>query len=92
MYRFAAEEPVLAGDYNSDGLVDAVDYTVWRDAYDSASSDLAADGDGSGVIDPADYTIWAVNYGASDSQPAAVPEPTAILIAIAATLAGLRRQ
>lgn len=92
MYRFAAEEPVLAGDYNGDGLVDAVDYTVWRDAYDSASSDLAADGDGSGVIDPADYAIWAAKYGASGTQPTAVPEPTAIVIAIAATLAGLRRQ
>ena len=92
MYRFAVEEPVLIGDYNGDRLVDTADYTVWRDAYDSASTNLAADGDGSGVIDLADYTVWATNFGASDSQPAAVPEPTAIVLAIAATLARLRRQ
>lgn len=73
--------PILAGDYNDDGLVDAIDYAVWRDAL---GSDLeAADGDGSGEVDAADFAIWAANYGASSSPEslaasavASLPEPT----------------
>jgi hypothetical protein len=92
MYRFAALEPVLAGDYNGDGFVDAADYTVWRDAYDSGSTNLAADGDGSGAIGPGDYTVWASNFGASNSEPAAVPEPTMIVLAIGAMLTAAHRK
>lgn len=66
----------LAGDYNADGLIDAADYTLWRDG------DPAADGDGDGTVDADDYALWANNYGAGDSSPtAAVPEPAALLLA-----------
>lgn len=67
----------LSGDFNQDGLVDAVDYTVWRD--------------GLGVeYTPSDYTLWANNYGAGGSStPAvAVPEPMGGVIALAACFAG----
>ena len=37
--------PSLAGDYNGDGVVDAADYTVWRDTFGQTGADLAADGD-----------------------------------------------
>ncbi|TWT77751.1 hypothetical protein Pla123a_15470 [Posidoniimonas polymericola] len=79
----------LAGDYNSDGVVDAADYTLWRDG------DLSADGDGSGVVDSEDYNIWVANYGASTAAPGAgvtTPEPTAIAMLLVATLPGLRRR
>src|SRR5262249_14859890 len=39
--------PVRSGDYNGDGVVDAADYTFWRDRV--GSTDLRADGDGNGV-------------------------------------------
>lgn len=60
--------PTLEGDYNSDGVVDAADYTVWRDG--NSPDDTQAG-----------YDVWAANYGASN-QPAAasVPEPTSVLI------------
>lgn len=40
------------GDYNSDGTVDAADYTVYRDGLGTTYA-------------PADYDVWAANYGAS---------------------------
>jgi hypothetical protein len=58
---------LLSGDYNQHGIVDAADYTVWRDTLGS-TSDLRADGDitgaAAGVVDLADYNIWKANFGA----------------------------
>ena len=31
------EAAILAGDYNNDGIVDAADYTVWRDSLESGT-------------------------------------------------------
>jgi hypothetical protein len=63
---FESVVPQLAGDYNGDDVVDAADYTVWRDTLGS-TSDLRANGDntgaGAGVIDQADYTAWLNNFG-----------------------------
>ena len=70
---------VLAGDYNHNGVVDAADYTVWKDHFGS-TSDLDADGSGNGVIDAADYTVWKDNFGAvasATSRFQSVPEPAA---------------
>ncbi|TWT92889.1 hypothetical protein Pla108_40290 [Botrimarina colliarenosi] len=64
--------PELEGDYNGDGMVDAADYTVWRDG-DSADSTQAG------------YDLWAANYGATpgsgpaEGATAAVPEPTTLV-------------
>ncbi|MCA9241356.1 MAG: hypothetical protein KDA37_14195, partial [Planctomycetales bacterium] len=52
---------VLEGDYNSDGIVDYGDYTVWSSAYGTSNS--AADGNGDGVVNSADYSIWRDNMG-----------------------------
>ena len=85
----SAVVPPLAGDYNDDGVVDAADYTAWRDSLGS-SSDLAADGNDNGVIDPGDYTVWENNFGATSSASAsAVPEPTAAVLLAAGLLAGV---
>ena len=66
----------LAGDYNADGVVDAADYTVWRDGGSPDSSQ-------------AGYQLWADNYGAAAaSSAAAVPEP-ASAFAVAVGLASL---
>lgn len=52
------------GDYNRDGLVNAADYTVWRDALgQTVTPGVGADGDGSGTIDAADYAIWRNHLG-----------------------------
>jgi hypothetical protein len=61
-----AAPPVLTGDYNSNGIVDAADYTVWRDTLGS-TTDLRANGDNTGAsagkIDTADYLAWKSNLG-----------------------------
>jgi hypothetical protein len=78
----------LPGDYNSDGFVDAADYTVWRDSLGSTGVDLTADGNGDELVDAADYHVWRSNYGNSlmntastsglTSNAASVPEPSAL--------------
>lgn len=98
MYRLDVAVTSLAvpGDYTGDGLVDAADYTRWRDTLGS-TADLAADGNGSGAVDPADYGIWASAYGSASpgaaTQPfEAVPEPGALgLAATSLFLAKFRR-
>lgn len=75
-------DQLLPGDFNQDGIVDAADYTVWRDGYLSSLLGHPADADGDGVVDSDDYDIWAANYGATlGPVSAAVPEPSALLVA-----------
>ena len=59
--------PVLLGDYNRDGKVDAVDYTVCRDQKGSRVDPpgSGADGNADGVVDKADEAIWRANFGRS---------------------------
>ena len=66
----------IRGDYNSDGVVNAADYTVWRDGL---GDDYVA----------GDYAPWAAHYGAvrpTDPGAYAIPEPSAIT-ALAMTIA-----
>ncbi|MEQ8848011.1 hypothetical protein [Botrimarina sp.] len=70
-----------AGDYNQDGVVDAADYTIWRDA--AAGVRLGGDGDGNGAVDAVDYSIWEASYGVLGVGPVllsrhTVPEPSAM--------------
>ncbi len=59
----------LPGDYNFNGVVDAADYSVWRNTVGSAN-DLRADGSSEtmpgvpdGVVDAFDYAWWKANFG-----------------------------
>jgi hypothetical protein len=71
----------VPGDYNGDSLVDAADYTMWRDTLGQTGTGLAADGDNSGTIDELDFEFWKLSYGmgtggaGSATEFAAVPEP-----------------
>jgi rhamnogalacturonan endolyase len=53
---------LLPGDYNNDRVVDAADYSVWRDTLGS-TIDLRADGDQNGTVGPEDYALWKQNFG-----------------------------
>lgn len=77
----------LPGDYNNNGVVDAADYTVWRDLEGQTGYGLAADGDANGVVDQDDYDLWASLFGADNDLAVAVatPEPSAALLCVAAT-------
>jgi hypothetical protein len=59
------------GDYNANGVVDAADYTIWRDTLgqSAAPPGSGADGDADGTIDPGDYDFWRSRFG--DAVPGA---------------------
>ncbi|QDT70073.1 Matrixin [Planctomycetes bacterium MalM25] len=81
--------PELLGDFNSDGVVDAGDYTVWRDTLGSlVSAYTGADHNGDGQVNSADYTLWRDNFGATLGAAVAVPEPAAA-VPVALLLLGI---
>jgi hypothetical protein len=67
----------LLGDFNGDHIVDAADYTVWRNGLGSTYSQ-------------ADYDIWKMHFGESNGPGSAgsatVPEPSGLLLTIAAIM------
>jgi mannan endo-1,4-beta-mannosidase len=80
------------GDFSRDGIVNAADYSIWRDTMGQTGTGLAADGNANNQIDVGDYDIWRANFGNSASGTAtgsAVPEPTSILLLGIAIIAGL---
>jgi hypothetical protein len=85
-------QSVASGDYNHNGIVDAADYTIWRDTLNS-STDRRANGDDTGPsmngIDQADYLVWKNHFGQSGSgafSSTQVPEPSAIILLLAGAI------
>jgi hypothetical protein len=84
-----APTPVLPGDFNSDGVVDAGDYVLWRKGLDTAYT-------------LADYDVWRAHFGESTGSntgsslrsATSVPEPGTLLLSLilAGHLCGCRRQ
>jgi pectate lyase len=84
-------EPILLGDYNGNGVVDAADYTVWRD---HLGTDFNLNGNGdeaggsAGIVDQADYLAWKNNFGATTPggsgalSKSTVPEPSSVVMLI----------
>ena len=74
----------LPGDFNRDQIVDAADFTVWRDSVGQTGTELAADGDENNTVDAADYELWVSNFGRSEAggagSLATVPEPTSSML------------
>ena len=95
----------IPGDYNGDLLVNAADYTVWRNTLgQSVAAGEGADGDRDAMVDIDDYLIWKETYGlfvggsgaANLDLGSNVPEPsTALLLLIgsaAAIVSAARRR
>ncbi|MGI9457669.1 MAG: hypothetical protein ACR2NU_13980, partial [Aeoliella sp.] len=79
----------VLGDYNHDNIVDAADYTVWRDSRGQTGAALAADGDRDGEVNEGDYSVWKTNFGAvapsaASAKSANVPEPAAVYLVLLA--------
>jgi hypothetical protein len=86
----------LQGDYNGDGFVDAVDYTVWRNNLGAGDeSSINDNGDGLNGVDANDYTLWKSQYGegtppgAGAGGIAPVPEPTSVVLLLAGVVGAL---
>jgi GH25 family lysozyme M1 (1,4-beta-N-acetylmuramidase) len=80
----------LAGDYNGDNVVNAADYTEWRNTMgQTVKVGTGADGNLDGVIDAEDYEVWKSGFG----NPAAgigaattttIPEPGSFILVVLA--------
>lgn len=81
--KLSIASAALTGDYDHNGVVDAGDYTVWRDELGDTGGGLAADGNGDNVVNAADYSLWVSNFGhtaagsgSGSLATASVPEPS----------------
>lgn len=74
----------VPGDYNSNGVVDGADYTLWR-----KGSPLANEADTPGVVDDADYAQWRARFGNTSGSGlggGAVPEPAGAILLLCGLL------
>lgn len=90
--------PTLAGDYNNDGLVNAADYTVFRDNENQPVT-LPNETVTPGTVSSEDYTEWAINFGQTLNAPyptapagpaTSIPEPAALGLVLLGGLSVLR--
>jgi T5SS/PEP-CTERM-associated repeat protein len=81
------------GDYNQNGIVDAADYTVWRNTLGQTGTGLLADGNSNDEIDTGDYGMWKQHFGetagggSAGASPSHVPEPASSMLLVLAALA-----
>ena len=98
--RLEVLSALLTGDYNQNGVVDADDYTVWRD---NLGANIALPNEDPsqtpGWVSPEDYDVWKTHFGdmagsgsgATAGLPnseSAVPEPAAGVFATVCLLFG----
>jgi hypothetical protein len=73
----ASAAPVLDGDYNEDGVVDAADYVLWRKIPSAFGGD------------PAGYDAWRANFAepvAGRGESGGVPEPASLILSTVAAI------
>src|SRR6476660_8150661 len=75
----AGRSPTLLGDINNDGVVDILDYGIWRQQFGTTGCGNAADLNGDCVVDILDYGIWRQQFGQTGPTltPTANTTPTA---------------
>jgi hypothetical protein len=56
-----------AADFDSNGIVDALDVGAWKSHFGSNGTRSAGDANGDGVIEGADFLIWQQQLGACQS-------------------------
>jgi autotransporter-associated beta strand protein len=94
--RFLGPTETVPGDYNFNGIVDAADYTVWRN---NLGSGTALPNDDSPGVGPDDYDRWKAHFGMTASSgagagsSAAAPEPGSFgLLVVALISFAMRRR
>jgi hypothetical protein len=91
----AAVAPMLPGDYNDDGVVDAADYTVWRDHWNTPFE--MPNDETPGMVDDDDYDVWVSHFGEAQSGGASlggganVPEPASLVLVIVVSIMSVPR-
>lgn len=80
---------LIPGDFTGDGVVNGADLTRWRNNFGATGAPTVAQGnaDADGDVDGRDFLIWQRNVG--NTSVAAIPEPTAALLAAFAVIAAV---
>ncbi len=77
----------VEGDFNNNGVVDAADYTIWRDKLGTSFQLQNEGGITPGTVDAADFAFWKSRFGATSvagaGSLASVPEPGALVLIVA---------
>ena len=80
-------------DFNSNGSVNGADLALWEDEFGVEKLPYqGADGTGDGLVAGGDFLLWQQHHGAQfagAAAAAAVPEPSATMLLIAAALLGV---
>ncbi len=99
--RFSQTGPAgVAGDYNDDGIVNAADYTVYRNRQAGiGGTALANEGVTLGMVTVDDFNFWKARYGSTSGSGASVfdalasvPEPATLLLCVFAALTWTSRR
>jgi hypothetical protein len=88
-YGLAIIRGGLPGDYNDNGTVDAADYVLWR-----GGGPLQNEVAEPGTVSAADYDEWRARFGnmsGNGGSLTSVPEPSALLLAVAGLLVVVAR-
>src|SRR5262245_30297960 len=74
----AGHSPTLLRDSNNNGLVDILDYGVWRQNFGASNCGNPADLNGTCLVDILDYGVWRQNFGQTGPTltPTATVTPT----------------
>lgn len=86
----APEPPELPGDANGDGTVDLLDLDILGSEFGTQQGSSTADFNNDGNVDLLDLDILGANFG--QSVATAIPEPSGLVIAGIALLAGRVRR
>jgi len=85
----AGPGPNPDGDFNNDGIVDAADYTLWKDNFGQPDGTLPNDNALTGPIGRAHYVLWKNNFGTGSGTLVAIPEPSGLALGLLTTLMGM---
>lgn len=85
--RVTLADAGIEGDYNRDGLINAVDYALWRDR--EGSSIVLPTDSTPGTVNGTDYLAWQSHYGTGPAL--AIPEPSTLSVVVVGLIVAGRR-